>query len=178
MARIVIAGASEASRAQLFRLLASSGYPVFRCCASGGELRRALADCEDGVVILAGGLPDGGPDDFVADYGDRAQFLLIAKPAVLDRCEAGEVFRLALPTSAQAILGAVEMLSQLHRMRMPKRAGVERELVERAKHIWMRQKGMTEPEAHRAIQQYAMNHGVKMADCAARIIASEEQKGE
>ena len=34
----------------------------------------------------------------------------------------------------------------------------------------MKQQGITEPEAHRALQQYAMNHGVKMADYAAQII--------
>ncbi len=34
----------------------------------------------------------------------------------------------------------------------------------------MKQQGITEPEAHLALQQYAMNHGVKMADYAAQII--------
>ena len=40
MPRIIIAGASEGSRTQLNRLLTTSGYAVFRLCASGGELRR------------------------------------------------------------------------------------------------------------------------------------------
>ena len=34
----------------------------------------------------------------------------------------------------------------------------------------MKQQGITEPEAHRALQQYAMNHGIKMADYAAQVI--------
>ncbi len=55
MARIVIVGASEVGRMQINRLLASSGFDVFRMCASGGELRRVLNTCEDGVVILRGG---------------------------------------------------------------------------------------------------------------------------
>ena len=52
MARIIIASASASSREQVSRLLASSGYDVFRLCASGGELRRALTECEDGVVLM------------------------------------------------------------------------------------------------------------------------------
>jgi AmiR/NasT family two-component response regulator len=55
-------------------------------------------------------------------------------------------------------------------MRLPKRAGTEKETVERAKQLLMKQHGFTEPEAHRAMQQYAMNHGIKMADYAAQVI--------
>ena len=133
MARIVVASASESSREQLSHLLSSSGYAVFRCCASGSELRRTVNECEDGIVMLTGLLPDCKPDELQWDYGDRIQILLIAKPQVLDSCESPEIFRLPLPVSAQALVGAVEMLSQLHRMRLPRRAGAEKETVEKAK---------------------------------------------
>ncbi|MBQ8135856.1 MAG: ANTAR domain-containing protein, partial [Clostridia bacterium] len=78
--------------------------------------------------------------------------------------------RLPLPLSSQALIGAVQMLSQFHQMRLPKRLGTEKETVEQAKRLLMKQHGITEPEAHRSMQQYAMNHGVKMADYAAQII--------
>ena len=170
MARIMIAGSSEQSRSQLSRLLASSGYPVFRCCASSGELRRVLNETEDGLLILAGQLPDTRTDELFWDYGDRVQILLIARQPVLDECEAPEVFRLALPISSQAVIGSVEMLTQLHRMRLPKRKGAERERVEQAKQLLMRAKGISEAEAHRAMQRYAMDHGIKMSDYAEQIL--------
>lgn len=170
MARIMIAGSSEQSRSQLSRLLASSGYPVFRCCASAGELRRVLNETEDGLLILAGQLPDTRTDELFWDYGDRVQILLIARQPVLDECEAPEVFRLALPVSSQAVIGSVEMLTQLHRMRLPKRKGAERERVEQAKQLLMRAKGISEAEAHRAMQRYAMDHGIKMSDYAEQIL--------
>ena len=47
MARILIAASSPSAREQLSRLLASSGFQVFRICASGSELRRALNECEE-----------------------------------------------------------------------------------------------------------------------------------
>ena len=170
MARIVVASASETSREHVSSLLSSSGFSVFRCCASGSELRRTINECEDGIVVLMGVLPDCKPDELQWDYGDRIQILLIAKPQALESCETPEIFRLPLPLSSQALIGAVQMLSQLHRMRLPKRAGTEKEVVEKAKRILMKQHGSTEPEAHRAMQQYAMNHGIKMADYAAQII--------
>ena len=174
MARIVIASAAEESREKLSQLLVSSGFTVFRCCASGSELRRTINECEDGIVVLMGVLPDCKPDELHWDYGDRIQILLIAKPMVLESCEAPEIFRLPLPLSSQALIGAVQMLSQLHQMRLPKRAGTEKETVDQAKQLLMKQHGITEPEAHRALQQYAMNHGIKMADYAAQILKSSK----
>ena len=175
MARIVIVSQSEDSRTKLFRLLTSSGLQVFRSCASGSELRRALSESEDCVVVMVGFTPDCKPDELLWDYKDSIQILLIAKQPVLDNIESPEIFRLAMPASGQAVVGAVEMLTQLHRMKLPRRTGESKDVVERAKAVLMKQKGMTEPEAHRAMQQYAMNHGMKMAEFAQRIPDSEGQ---
>ena len=174
MARIVIVGASEASRTQLSRLLASSGYDVFRLCASGGELRRALNACEDGVVVLLGAVPGCRVDELAEDFRDSFQLLLIGRPGALDACESPEVFRLTYPCSGNAVVGAVEMLSQLHSRQLPHRTGRDRALVEEAKRLLMRKHGITEPEAHRRVQQYAMKHGLKMTDCAALLLQNAE----
>ena len=176
MARIVIAGASESGRTQLSRLLASSGHKVYRCCASGSDLRRTVNEIDDGVVILIGSLPGCDPDELQWDLGDRVQILLIGKPAVLEACEAPEIFRLALPASGQAVLGAVEMLTQLHRMRLPRRSGAGRALVDRAKEILMAKDRLTEPQAHRAMQRYAMDHGMRMEDYAEIIVKGDGGK--
>ena len=175
MARIVIACASEASREQLNRLLVSSGFSVFRCCASGSELRRTITECEDGIVVMLGHLPGCSPDELQWDYGECIQILLIGKPAVLESCEAPEIFRMPLPLSGQALIGAMNMLSQLHQMRLPKRTGTEKQTVEQAKKLLMQQHGITEPEAHRTLQQYAMRHGIKMSDYAAQILNSSKE---
>ena len=71
MARIVIAGSSEQSRTQLSALLSSSGYPVYRMCGGAGELRRTLNDCDDGLLIPAGQMPDCSADELFWDYGEQ-----------------------------------------------------------------------------------------------------------
>ena len=176
MARIVIVGASEVSRTQLSRLLASSGHTVFRVCASEGELRRTLTECEDGIVLISGGLSGTRSDDITADFfnnfqrGRNFRFLLIGRPETLSACESTQVFKLVYPCSGSAVLGAVEMLSQLHTMRMPHRSGEEKRLVEDAKRVLMERYHIGEPEAHRRMQQYAMRHGIKMTEYALKII--------
>ena len=173
MARIVIVGTSEVSRTQLARLLASSGHSVFRVCASEGELRRTLAECEDGIVLISG----MQPDNITADFGNCFQFLLIGRPETLNTCESPQVFRLAYPCSGSAVLGAVEMLSQLHYMRMPHSQGRDRALVEDAKRLLMAQCQIEEPEAHRRMQQYAMRHGIRMTDYAAQLLQGGSNDG-
>ena len=172
---MIIAGTSETNREQMARLLASSGYSVYRCCTSGSSLRRALAESEDSILIYLGLFPDCRPEELVWDYGERVQILWIAKPSILEDCESPEVFRLTVPTSGQTILGALEMLNQLHRRQMPRRAGAEKELVEKAKSILMEQLHLTEPEAHHLLQKQAMDHSIKMAEYAARIVSQEQQ---
>ena len=174
MARIVIVGASESGRTQLNRLLASSGYGVFRACASGSELRRTLNACEDGIVILAGPLSDCPPDDLIGDFGDSFQFLMIARPEALAACESPQLFKMNYPCSGSAVLGAVEMLAQFHAQRMPRRTGEERELVEQAKAILMRTCDITEAEAHRRMQKHAMTHGIKMTEYAVQLLKNSE----
>ena len=173
MPRIIIAAASEASRAQLSRLLTASGFGLFRLCVSEGELRRTLNECEDGIVVISGMQPDAIADDF----GDRFLMLLIGRPEALNACESLRVFKLAYPCPGSAVTGAVEMLSQLHYMRLPRREGRERELVEDSKRLLMSRYQIDEPEAHRRMQQYAMRHGIKMTDYAQLLLQGGSNDG-
>ena len=174
MARIVIAGASEASRAQLSRLLTASGHAVYRLCASGGELRRTLTECADGIVVMAGVLADASPDDIAGDFGDLFQLLLIGRPDALTACESAQVFKLTYPCPGSAVTGAIEMLSQLHHMRMPRREGEDKAIVDEAKALMMREHGIDEAEAHRRMQLFAMHHSIKMTDYAAMLLQGSE----
>ena len=166
MPRIIIAGASEGSRTQLNRLLTTSGFGVFRLCASEGELRRSLTECEDGIVLISA----INPDDIAADFGDSFQFLMIGRPESLSACESTQVFKLAYPCAGSAVIGAIEMLSQLHYMRLPHRTGRDKARIEDAKRLLMRRYQIDEPEAHRRMQQHAMRHNMKMVDYAIEIL--------
>ena len=141
--------------------------------ASEGELRRALTECEDGIVIISG----MQPDDIAADFAGGFQFLLIGRPEALSVCESPRVFRLSYPCPGSAVLGAMEMLTQLHYMRLPHRQGRDRALVEDAKRLLMTQYQIDEPEAHRRMQQYAMRHGIKMTDYAAQLLQGGSNDG-
>jgi AmiR/NasT family two-component response regulator len=62
------------------------------------------------------------------------------------------------------------MLSQLHDMRLPRRSGEEKALIDEAKRLLMRREGIDEPAAHRHMQQYAMRHNMKMTEYASQLL--------
>ncbi|MBQ3425303.1 MAG: ANTAR domain-containing protein [Clostridia bacterium] len=174
MARIIVSGASAVSREQIDRLLVRSGFDVFRVCASSGELRRAMNACEDGVVVLAGALPDCRVDDLAADFSSGFRFLLIGRPGTLEACESLSVFRLTYPCGGNTVTGAVEMLIQMHAMSLPRRRDEEKALVEKAKRRLMERRGMSEAQAHRHMQQAAMTRGIRMTDIAVILLRDPE----
>lgn len=174
MAKIIVAFGEERQRAQIAGALEESGIGVFRRCATGGEALRTLNVCHDGVVICGARLPDRTADELAADMGEAALMLVVGKPDRLAFCERRELFRLPAPFSRGELASAVRMLEQLHAMRMPRRNVDEKALVEEAKRILMDARGLTEAQAHRALQRASMNLGMRMSDSARRIVDGDE----
>ena len=168
---VIVASYAENSRERVSRLLASAGFGAVRCCASGGEVRRAVRE-SGGVVVLVGQLRDCAADSLAWDLRGQADILLIARPETHAQCEYPDLFRLTLPCSGHEIVGAVEMLIQLRQRQRSRRTGQDKALIEQAKACLMERDGLTEPEAHHHLQKYAMDHGMKMADYAARVLRS------
>ena len=54
--------------------------------------------------------------------------------------------------------------------RLPRRGESERALIEAAKARLMEERGLAEPQAHRALQRASMRLGVKMAECARWVL--------
>ena len=65
------------------------------------------------------------------------------------------------------------MLTQLHTMQLPKCAQNDRTLIEQAKRLLMQRKHLSEPEAHRYLQQRAMREHRKMTEVAEALLRNE-----
>lgn len=170
MVKIIVAFATDEKCAQYSSVLEEAGFPVFRRCKSGSEVKRTMNECYDGIVICSSRLPDITADSLAWDLGGRALMLVTGRPAQLELCEHPDIFRLMAPCSKGELTSAVNMLTQLHQMRLPRRSGEERKLVNKAKELLITKHGMTEPEAHHHLQKGAMNSGMKLADYAAKLL--------
>lgn len=174
MAKIIVAFGEERQREQIARALEESGMRIFRRCATGGEVLRTLSACQDGVVVSGTKFPDRTADELAEDLGEAALMLIVGKPERLALCENRRLFRLAAPFTRGELKCAVEILIQLHTMRMPRRSADDKRLVEEAKRLLMDARGLTEPEAHHTLQRLSMNLGIKMTDSARRILNGED----
>ena len=171
MVKIIVAIPSGDQCALFSSALEEAGFPVFRQCASGSAVKRAINECRDGVVICPPRLPDCTADALAWDLNDRAMLLVFGRPQQLDMCEHPRLFRLPAPFSKGELTSAVSMLTQLYQMKLPQRTGEEKQLIAQAKECLMQHECMTEPEAHHALQQLAMSKGMRLTDAARSVLS-------
>ena len=177
MAKIIVAFSEETQIEKIAVALEESGIAVYRRCRTGNEALRALSVCQDGVVVCGTKFVDRTADELAEDMGERALMLAVGKPERLALCENPGVFRLATPFGRGELSSAVRMLMQLQAMRAPHRSAEEEQLVLHAKRLLMEVNGLTEPQAHRALQRISMNLGLRMSDSAKRILNGEDVFG-
>lgn len=170
MVKIIVAFATDEKCARYAAVLEEAGYPVFRRCKSASEVKRTINQCGDGVLVASCRLPDSTIDSLAWDLGKQVVILATGRPEQLDLCEHPDVFRLAAPCSKGELTSAVNMLVQMHQMRLPRRSNDEKQLIAHAKEYLMANSAMTEPEAHHHLQKGAMDNGLKLADYAAKLL--------
>ncbi len=170
VAWFIIAGGTEESRTSIKGLLSSAGLEVYQVCYSAGEVKRTFNRVQDAILVLAGTLPDSGIDDLCWDIGEGAHVLLIARSALQERVSFPHIFRLEVPCTRQEILGACEMLEQLHRMSGPKRSYEDKVLINNAKQVLMRTLHLPEDEAYQRMRNTAMNQHKKLIEIAQEIL--------
>lgn len=170
MVKIIVAFATDEKCRQYAAALEEAGIPVFRKCRSASEVKRAINQCGDGIIVSCCRLPDGAIDALAWDLGKLALILAIGRPAQLELCEHPDLFHLPAPCSKAELAGAVNMLIQLYRIRLPSRTEQEKRTIQQAKDFLMKQYSMSEPEAHYHLQKCAMDSGMKLADCAAKLV--------
>lgn len=173
MAKIIVAFADPGKCAQIASALESSGLQVFRICATGSEVMRAFDACHDGILVCGARLPDRTLDELADDLGERALVLALGRPQQLEMCEHRSLFKLPSPFSRGELASAVNVLMQLHYMRMPHRTPEEERLIAAAKALLMEGGARTEREAHQALQRMSMRLGIKMTESARRILDGE-----
>lgn len=159
-------------------------YPIRRV-GSGAGARRALLEREYDLVVINAPLPDGPGVQLAMDICARsdAGVLLLVKSEGYEDIRARALERGILtqpkPTSAQLMAQSLQALcamrERLRGMR-EKQATVEEKiqeirLVNRAKWALIRALGMTEEDAHRHIEKWAMEERVSKGEIAKRVLA-------
>ena len=161
MDRIILAFASEKAHAQITRILGSGGLAPSISCFSGSDGFR---------------LRDMTAEMLAVDLTGIAPVLVISSPGNLELCGDRNLIKLAVPSSraeffasldlAQGVLAGGAPASRLH----IQRSAEEERLICRAKAVLMEVNLMSEAEAHRFLQKYSMDTGLRLAETARLIL--------
>ncbi|MEE0434747.1 MAG: ANTAR domain-containing protein [Peptococcaceae bacterium] len=174
MNRTIIALRNDEHARTVTQALVHRGITVRQHCQNGAEVIRIIKEMGGGIIICSFKLRDMTACELADRLNGQAFLLVLAKGNQLSLCERDNIFTMPLPVRGAELIGAVTMLLQLDAHNtsrsVPKRNDIARLLVDKAKALLMQRYGMTEPEAHRFLQQRSMRTSTRMEDTARALL--------
>ena len=167
MERVIVAFAGAQNGRRSKEILERWGAAACLLCTSADQVRRTAARQQVAAVVCGHRFPDGTAEQLYEDLPPGCRMLVVAPGRLLELIRAPGILRLPAPASRGELLEAVEEL--LAPARPNRRSREERELIARAKARLMAE-GLTEEEAHRALQRKSMAAGVGLAQAARQVL--------
>lgn len=175
MRQIIAAFERQSSCERLQRLVESSGEFSCVVCRNGAQVRRAVHKLRLDIVVCGFKLADESCEAVFYDLPASCSMLMLAPPAKLALCEAGEILKLPTPVRRSELLSSLRMLARLSRGQAQHNevpSENEQELVREAKALLCDRFVMSEAQAHRLLQKKSMDTGAKLAQTAKAIVDS------
>lgn len=181
---VLAVSASASFNAALTELLPASRYDPVRFVSSVSAAKRAFAERAFDFVLVNSPLPDDFGTRFAIDACQSSETVVLllvrAENAaeLHDRVAEYGVFTLAKPTSRATLSTALDWMSSAReRLRRTQRKTLsveekmeELRVVNRAKWLLIRERGLDEPEAHHYIEKQAMDRCIAKREVAEEII--------
>lgn len=186
--RVLLAPSDPDRLAGLERRLGELGYAVILRVPAGCDLTETVPALAPDVVIFDMALPDRErldglrrlsaadprPVVMFVDHDDRA----FMEDAIAAGVSSYNVVGAAFPDIEPIVMAAIaifrqhrEVADNLARARATLR---ERDTINRAKSMLMRQRRIDEPQAYRWLRRRAMNESRRIGEIAAELLAGEE----
>lgn len=180
---LVVSGGDKFNKA-LEAFLPSAFLSHTRFAGSLSEGRRVLSERVFDFVLVNSPLPDGTGVGFAIDLSEARErvVVLMVRAELHDeiylKAAPHGVFTLAKPASRPGMEQALRwMVSAREKLRRVEKKSLSLEekmaeirLVNRAKWVLIRERGMEEPEAHRYIEKRAMDMCVTRSEVAREIV--------
>ena len=168
MEQVILAFENSKSCLRVKEILEASGAAGCIVCKTADQVRRTVHEQQVGAVVCGYKFADGTAEQLYGDLPAYCRMLMVAARSQLELVQTPEILRLSAPASRGELLGAVEELLARVQAHPALRSREDRDLITRAKARLMAE-GLTEEEAHRALQKKSMADGIRLAQ-AARLI--------
>lgn len=183
MRSIFLAFANPEAAAKLKNVLVSAGLPVPQVCTTGTALLQlAMLSPEGGVIVLPPRLSDLRVPELLSRLPDTFDLLVLQSPGV--KADYGQLPGLTFLDSPLTPAKLIEMVFSLLNTRMAatsisgqggekasqKRSPQEEALVQKAKALLIKERKISEEQAHRLMQRRSMETGLRLIEVARSVI--------
>ena len=150
MTNVIVAFPKPEDAKSIRNILVKNGFPVVAVCTSGAQTLQYADDLHNGVVVCGYRLTDMIYSQLREDLSEQFDKLLASVDAAVEESE----------------------LRKKKARQQPKQRNVfDKQQIMLAKDLLMKQKGMTEEEAHRYLQKSSMANGVNMIETAQMVLS-------
>jgi two-component system, response regulator / RNA-binding antiterminator len=189
--RVLLADSEPERAASLEQRLGEISDAVILRAPAGGSLRDAVAALAPDVLIVDMARPDRDALDdlrrvsadnprpvvMFVDRDDRA----LMEEAIAAGVSSYNVVDTAFPDIKPIVMAAVAIFRKYQRvaddLTKAKATLLERDTINRAKSMLMRQRRIDEPQAYRWLRRKAMNESRRIGEIAAELLAADEGGG-
>lgn len=187
MRQIILAVANRGLSDRLKTLLEQGGLTPILCNSGSQTLQIASTHEAGGLLISTARLPDMTLQQLMQLMPDTYDCLALLTAEQRQLAAGSGIYQLVEPINAIVFIDWARQLIQTRQIQtgssigdkaagcQPPRHGRESEdqkIIEQAKYLLMNRKRMTEPEAHRYLQQKSMRSGLRMADIARKVMGT------
>ncbi|SEP60455.1 response regulator NasT [Lachnospiraceae bacterium RM5] len=158
-------------------LLMRHGYNVIGVYTSGAQAKAMMDELDYGVVVCGYKFNDMVYSDLYEEMDSNFQMMLIASAMKIQEGITDGVVGVEMPLKANDMIEVLEvMISALERLRKKDRKKprerklAQKAIINEAKNVLMKNRNMTEEEAHRYIQKNSMDSGNSMVETARMIL--------
>lgn len=183
MSRIIVGIPKRETGIQIRNLLVRNGFDVAGVCTSGTQILNYADLLGEGIVICSCQLTDIMCGELRADLPKMFQMLVLTTGRYPVE-EEESVRTLALPLKVQDLLEQVRQIEEIsaddrkkRRQRKGGRNERQNQIISKAKEQLMKQKSMSEEEAHRYLQKCSMESGNSMTETAQMLLKMMEETG-
>ena len=167
MTNVIVAFPKPEDAKSIRNILVKNGFPVVAVCTSGAQTLQYADDLHNGVVVCGYRLTDMIYSQLREDLSEQFDMLLLASR----RCVAMPLRVHELLASVDAAIEESELRKKKARQQPKQRNVLDKQQIMLAKDLLMKQKGMTEEEAHRYLQKSSMANGVNMIETAQMVLS-------
>lgn len=158
-------------------LLVRNGIDVIAACTSASHVINLTDDLDYGIVVSGYKLVDMMYSELLECLPATFDMLVVASQRHYAECRTSDVVCLSMPVKAADMVNTVNLMyDKMYRQKKrekakPKhRSEEEKQVIAHAKMVLMQQKGMTEDEAHKYLQQKSMDNGINLVEMAHMVI--------